>query len=96
MTIFGTSLFTAHPDTVSCVGFARNMLPVTLGNIIGGCFFGLVYWYATYAPNLGLKPENDGGLSISLTDPTQGAVPGGQVIGLDENDNEIILRPPTA
>jgi nitrite transporter NirC len=97
MTIFGTSLFTAHPDTVSCVGFARNMLPVTLGNIIGGCFFGLVYWYATYAPNLGLKPEKtDGGLSISLTDPTQGAVPGGQVIGLDENDNEIILRPPTA
>ena len=97
MTIFGTSLFTAHPDTVSCTGFARNMLPVTLGNIIGGCFFGLVYWYATYAPNLGLKPEKtDGGLSISLTDPTQGAVPGGQVIGLDENDNEIILRPPTA
>ena len=96
MTIFGTSLFTAHPDTVTCAGFAWNMLPVTLGNIIGGCFFGLVYWYATYAPNLGLKPENDGGLSISLTDPTQGAVPGGQVIGLDENDNEIILRPPTA
>jgi nitrite transporter NirC len=97
MTIFGTSLFTAHPDTVTCAGFAWNMLPVTLGNIIGGCFFGLVYWYATYAPNLGLKPEKtDGGLSISLTDPTQGAVPGGQVIGLDENDNEIILRPPTA
>ena len=95
MTIFATSLFTAHPDTVTCAGFARNMLPVTLGNIIGGGFFGLVYWYVTYAPIHDQFPESDGGLSISLTDSTQGAVPGGQIIGLDENDNEIILRPPT-
>jgi len=57
MTIFGVSLFTSHPDTVSCAGFAYNQLPVTVGNIIGGGFFGLVYWYATHAPNLGLKPE---------------------------------------
>ena len=95
MTIFGVSLFSAHPDTVTCGGFAYNMLPVTLGNIIGGGFFGLVYWYATYAPVQDLVPNGDGGLSTSLVDPTQGAVPGGQVIGLDENDNEIILRPPT-
>jgi len=95
MTIFGTSLFTEHPDTVSCYGFARNMLPVTLGNIIGGGFFGLVYCYATYAPIQDEFPESDGGLSTSLVDPTQGAVPGGRVIGLDENDNEIILRPKT-
>ncbi len=96
MTIFGVSLFSAHPDTVTCGGFAYNMLPVTLGNIIGGGFFGIVYWYATYAPVQDLVPNGDGGLSTSLVDPTQGAVPGGQVIGLDENDNEIILRPPTA
>jgi nitrite transporter NirC len=95
MTIFGVSLFSAHPDTVTCTGFAYNMLPVTLGNIVGGGFFGLVYWYATYAPVQDLVPGGDGGLSTSLVDPTQGAVPGGQVIGLDENDNEIILRPPT-
>jgi hypothetical protein len=95
MTIFGVSLFTSHPDNVSCAGFAYNMLPVTLGNIIGGGIFGLIYWYSTSAPNLEQVPDGDGGLSVSLTDSTQGAVPGGQVIGLDENDNEIILRPPT-
>jgi nitrite transporter NirC len=95
MTIFGVSLFTSHPDNVSCAGFAYNMLPVTLGNIIGGGIFGLIYWYSTSAPNLDQIPDGDGGLSTSLTDSTQGAVPGGKVIGLDENDNEIILRPPT-
>lgn len=25
--------------------FAKNLLPVTLGNIVGGCCVGLVYWY---------------------------------------------------
>ncbi len=94
MTIFGVSLFTSHPDTVTWGGFAYNMLPVTLGNIVGGGFFGLVYWYATYAPVQDLVPQTDGGLSVSLVDPTQGAIPGGQVLGEDENDNLIIGRLP--
>ncbi len=95
MTIFAVSLFTAHPDTVTWGGFAYNQLPVTLGNIIGGGFFGLVYWYATYAPVQDLVPQTDGGLSVSLVDPTQGAIPGGQVLGEDENDNLIIGRLPS-
>jgi Formate/nitrite family of transporters len=57
MAIFGVSLFTVHPDTVTWGGFAYNQLPVTLGNIIGGCFIGLVYWYATHAPVQGLVPQ---------------------------------------
>jgi nitrite transporter NirC len=95
MTIFGVSLFTSHPDTVTWGGFAYNMLPVTLGNIVGGGFFGLVYWYATYAPVQDLVPQTDGGLSVSLVDTTQGAIPGGQVLGEDENDNLIIGRLPS-
>ncbi len=94
MTIFAVSLFTAHPDTVTWGGFCYNQLPVTLGNIIGGGFFGLVYWYATYAPVQDLVPQTDGGLSVSLVDATQGAIPGGQVLGEDENDNLIIGRLP--
>ena len=95
MTIFAVSLFTAHPDTVTWGGFCYNQLPVTIGNIIGGGFFGLVYWYATYAPVQDLVPQTDGGLSVSLVDPTQGAIPGGQVLGEDENDNLIIGRLPS-
>ncbi len=49
MTIFGVALFTGHPDTVSVGGFIHNQIPVTFGNILGGAFFGLVYWYATWA-----------------------------------------------
>jgi len=92
MTIFGVSLFTAHPDTVSWVGFARNQLPVTIGNIIGGGFFGLAYWYSTWSK---AEQVTDGGLSVSLVDSTQGAIPGAHVIGEDENENLIIGRLPS-
>jgi len=92
MTIFGMSLFTAHPDTVSWYGFARNQLPVTIGNIIGGGFFGLAYWYSTWSK---AEQATDGGLSVSLIDSTQGAIPGAHVIGEDENENLIIGRLPS-
>jgi len=88
MTIFGIALFTGHPDTVSCGGFVHNQIAVTAGNILGGSFFGLVYWYATWVPEEGLVPT-DGGASTSLVDSTQGAKPGLCVIGTDENDNEV-------
>ena len=91
MTIFGVSLFTEHPDTVSWYGFARNQLPVTIGNIIGGGFFGFAYWYSTWSKG---EQDTDGGLSVGLVDSTQGAIPGGHVIGEDENDNLVIGRLP--
>ncbi|ASA23181.1 formate/nitrite transporter family protein [Paenibacillus donghaensis] len=34
-----------HPETVSVAGWLHNMIPVTLGNIIGGgVFVGMAYW----------------------------------------------------
>jgi len=90
MTIFGASLFTTHPANVTCGGFAWNMSATTSGNIIGGCLIGLAYWYSVYAPNMDLVPGGDGGRSRSLVDPTQGAIPGGQIVGVDENDNTIV------
>ena len=73
------------------------MLPVTLDNIIGGGFFGLVYWYSTYAPNLAQIPDGvDGGMPVRLTDSSQKVVPGGLVvIGEDENENEIYGKLPS-
>lgn len=37
-----------HPDTISLAGWFHNMIPVTLGNIIGGALFvGMAYWYTS-------------------------------------------------
>jgi len=45
MTLLGIGLFLPHADSISWYGFARNLIPVTLGNIIGGgVFVGGLYW----------------------------------------------------
>jgi len=49
MTLLGLALLVPHdPALVSWAGFVRNLVPVTLGNVVGGAV--LVagsYWYAT-------------------------------------------------
>ncbi len=46
MTIFSISLFTAHPETVSVMGMISNLVPVTLGNMVGGAIImGGGYYY---------------------------------------------------
>ncbi|WP_145019703.1 formate/nitrite transporter family protein [Paenibacillus sp. Y412MC10] len=48
MTLLSISLFIPHPDTVTWGGLAANLIPVTLGNMVGGSVFvGLAYWYMT-------------------------------------------------
>ncbi|MDP4096778.1 formate/nitrite transporter family protein [Paenibacillus sp. P96] len=35
-----------HPETVTLAGWLHNMIPVTLGNIVGGgVFVGMAYWF---------------------------------------------------
>lgn len=47
MTLLGIALLQDHPDTVTWAGFAHNLIPVTLGNIVGGALFvGGAYWLA--------------------------------------------------
>lgn len=47
MTLLSLSLMVPHPETVSLAGLAANLIPVTIGNIIGGAvFIGAAYWYA--------------------------------------------------
>ena len=48
MTLLGIGLFLPHADPVSWAGFAANLVPVTLGNVLGGAVFvaGL-YWLAS-------------------------------------------------
>lgn len=47
MTLLSLSIMLPnHPDTISLAGWFHNMIPVTLGNIIGGAVFvGMAYWF---------------------------------------------------
>lgn len=46
MTVLSLSLFLDHPDTITLAGWFHNMIPVTLGNIVGGSvFMGMVYYF---------------------------------------------------
>lgn len=45
MTVLGLALLLPHPDTISIAGWFQNMIPVTLGNMVGGALFvGMMYW----------------------------------------------------
>lgn len=46
MTIFSISLLMPHPETVSIIGMFNNLIPVTIGNFIGGALMlGVGYYY---------------------------------------------------
>ncbi|MCR8643242.1 formate/nitrite transporter family protein [Paenibacillus sp. N1-5-1-14] len=46
MTLLSIALFIPHPDSITWLGFAANLVPVTLGNMVGGVVFvGAAYWY---------------------------------------------------
>ena len=48
MTLLGMSLFGPHGAGVSWMGFGKNLIFVTLGNIVGGVVFvGGLYWLAS-------------------------------------------------
>ena len=46
MTLLTIGLFLPHPETVSLLGLMNNLIPVTLGNMVGGAVvLGFGYWY---------------------------------------------------
>lgn len=48
LSLFGLALAVDHPETVTLAGAVWNLIPVTLGNIVGGGFFvGTLYYYLT-------------------------------------------------
>lgn len=49
--LFLVALLVPHPETVSIAGLVHNLVPVTIGNIIGGGFFvGCLYVYLASQP----------------------------------------------
>jgi nitrite transporter NirC len=48
MTLLSIALFSEHPDTITLMGMARNLLWVTLGNLVAGAgIMALGYWAAS-------------------------------------------------
>jgi nitrite transporter len=57
MTVLGLALVLPHPETISLSGWFHNMIPVTLGNMVGGIgFLAMLYWFITPVRN-GLKRD---------------------------------------
>jgi nitrite transporter NirC len=55
MTLLGIGLFQPHGTAVSVSGFVHNLVPVTLGNVVGGALFvGGAYWLANQPVRLPL------------------------------------------
>ena len=49
MTLLSMALLSPHGAAVSWLGFGKNMMFVTAGNIVGGAFFvGAMYWMASH------------------------------------------------
>jgi nitrite transporter NirC len=48
MTLLGIALLVPHTAPVAWSGFAANLIPVTLGNVVGGAgFVAGMYWFAS-------------------------------------------------
>lgn len=47
----------ADPEKVNALGMVRNLVPVTLGNIVGGVFLGLAYRYISRPPAAPAAPS---------------------------------------
>ncbi|MDT8859649.1 formate/nitrite transporter family protein [Alkalihalobacillus sp. MEB130] len=46
MAILGLALIHPSPDTVTLAGYVGNLIPVTIGNVVGGTVFvGGLYWF---------------------------------------------------
>jgi nitrite transporter len=51
MTVFSIALFSDHPDSISWIGAARNLMWVTLGNATSGALLmGFGYWLSAARP----------------------------------------------
>ncbi|MBX5491684.1 MAG: formate/nitrite transporter family protein [Chloroflexi bacterium] len=58
MTLLGLALFQPHGDAVSWAGYGYNLVPVTLGNLVGGAVFvGALYWLSAPVRQPGPQPR---------------------------------------
>ena len=59
MTLLALALFQPHADTLTWMGYVNNLVPVTLGNAVGGAIFVAgAYWLASPIKRLALAPSS--------------------------------------
>lgn len=55
MTLLSISLMVPHPETITLAGLVANLVPVTIGNVIGGAIFiGAGYWFGNTEQKKGI------------------------------------------
>lgn len=73
MTLLALALFQPHAETLTWMGYIGNLVPVTLGNIVGGAIFVAgAYWFASPITRLSRAAAEQPAPS---TVPTHGASP---------------------
>jgi nitrite transporter len=74
MTLLGIGLFLPHADPISWSGFVANLVPVTLGNVVGGAgFVAGLYWLSSPVKRFAIGAVNPAA-SLAAT-PAQPATP---------------------
>lgn len=70
MTLLAIGLFQPHGDAISWMGYVHNLIPATLGNIVGGGFFvGGLYWLASQPTTPAIQPVADEAEPIDIKQP---------------------------
>ncbi len=59
MSLLGMGAFLGVNPDASWSGYVANLIPVTLGNIVGGAMLGAVYWYCSQKPSVARSPSKD-------------------------------------
>jgi len=73
MSLLGVGLFLDHGPAVSWGGFADNLIPVTLGNIVGGTVFvGGAYWFSSLPLGIGRPTPQNAAQPADLPDAPLG------------------------
>ncbi|WP_066048239.1 formate/nitrite transporter family protein [Robertmurraya korlensis] len=69
MALFGIALMVPHPDTITIWSAIHNIVPVTIGNLIGGSIFvGAFYVYLNKKPVVQNKKVIDKEVSFSVSE----------------------------